>query len=65
MVISGEGRYKTVRNAERRECHDDGLWVTLVKDGNGNKIIIFTVYKKHDEILIFGKEIKFGLKCFF
>jgi hypothetical protein len=34
-VRDGEGRWGAVRDVERRECHDDGICVTLAKDGNG------------------------------
>ena len=36
-MVDGEGRCRTgwtVKDVERRECHDEGLCVTLAKNGN-------------------------------
>jgi hypothetical protein len=48
MVLNNEKRSGTVRDGQGIWCHDDGLWVTLAKYGNGtvtgrDKIKIFTV----------------------
>ena len=34
-MINGEGRSGTVRDGQGLWFHDDGLWVTLAKNGNG------------------------------
>jgi hypothetical protein len=35
MVFNHEKRSGTVRDGQGLWCHDDGLWVTLAKNGNG------------------------------
>ena len=35
MVLNYDKRCGTVGNGEGRWCPDDGLWVTIAKNGNG------------------------------
>ncbi len=34
-MINGQERSGTIRDGEGLWCYDDGLWVTLAKNGNG------------------------------
>jgi hypothetical protein len=35
MVLNHDKQPGTVKNVEELWCHDDRLWVTLAKNGNG------------------------------
>ena len=49
-MMDGNGRGWMGVDGEERECHDDGLWVTLVKNGNGTKSQFLLYY---DSVLFF------------
>jgi hypothetical protein len=56
--MDNEGRCRTVWTGKRRQCHDDGPWVTLTKNGNGTVTVTGQNHNFYSKLNLFGLSFK-------